>query len=446
MKHFHSRSVRAALVALPLSLYASTLLAQQPANGADSSVQTAQHGESSTQPISLTDALTLALSRNPELAAFGKERGATEAAVQQAGVLPNPTLGVIGDNLGNERARVDGDRSVELQVGQLIELGGKRGARVRLAETAHDLAGWDLESKRSDLLLRVTTAFIDVLAAQRGVALAEESLRLAQLVADVASKRAHAGKVSPVEETRARVALASTRIEVEQARRELTSARSRLGAQWNDPNPRFEAAKGELLADVLLPSRELLLQRISDNPDLKRWSSEIARREAGINVEKAKRVPDVTVSGGVKRFSQFNDTAYMVGISVPIPLFDRNRGGVLEATRRLGRTLDEQRAAETRVQSELDQAYQRAASALTQLDTLRMDVLPGAQSAFEATTKGYQLGKFGFLDVLDAQRALFQARAQQMRAAAEYQRAFAEIERLVGGAVQATTIAAPARQ
>jgi len=105
---------------------------------------------SAQEPAELTlrDALALALQRNSELAAFGKERAATEAAILQAGVLPNPVLEIAGDNRGNARKAEAGDRSTSIQLGQLIELGGKRGARVRVAEASRDLANWDYEAKR----------------------------------------------------------------------------------------------------------------------------------------------------------------------------------------------------------------------------------------------------------------------------------------------------------
>ena len=273
--------------------------------------------------VTLAQALSLAIDHNPELAALGKERAANEGAVEQAGALPNPALGIIVDSFGNSRVREQGDLTTGLQLDQLIELGGKRTARVRFAETNRDLAGWDYVSRRADLLLRVSTAFIDVVAGQQRQTLAEESVRLARLVVDAVAKRVQAGKVSPVEETRARLTSSSTQIELEQASRELLSARGRLGAFWNNPVPRFERAIGDLDTRPPLPPYEQLLKSMSNNPDIARWSSEIARREARVDIEKAKAVPDLTLIGGVKRFSQFNDTAYVLGVSIPIPLFDR---------------------------------------------------------------------------------------------------------------------------
>lgn len=399
-------------------------------------MQANQSGSTSEEPataLTLNQALALALQRNPELSAFSQELRASEAAVLQAGALPNPVLDLAGENLNNARLRDDGDRTTSIQIGQLIELGGKRAARIRLAEAGRDLANWDYEAKRIDVLSRVSQYFIDVVAAQQGQALAEESLQLAQQVADAVGNRVRAGKVSPIEETKAHLALSSAQVEREQARRQLAAGRKRLAAMWNNPNPRFQSAAGDLEKFASLPDYERLANGIRNNPDLARWTTEIARRQATIAAEKAKAVPDITVSAGASRFSHFNDHAYMLGISIPIPVFDQNRGGILEASRRLDKTMDEQRAAESRLLAELAQSFHRLGAIRSEIDTLRESILPGAHSAYDGATKGYQLGKFGFLDVLDAQRTLFQARSQYLKALADYHRGLSEIERLIGG-------------
>jgi cobalt-zinc-cadmium efflux system outer membrane protein len=382
--------------------------------------------------LTLTQALELALAKNAELSALRKELRASEADIAQAGVLPNPTLGIAAENLGNGRLSGDGDRATSIEFGQLIELGGKRAARVKIAETARDVTQWDYRAKVLEVQTRVRQSFIDVLASQQKLALVSESTTLAQQFADAVGKRVTAGKVSPVEETKARLELSAAQIEREQAKRELDAARNRLGATWNDPAPRFAQAIGDLAQLTPLPKYGELNRRIRNNPDLARWRSEIASRKATIDAERAKAVPDLSIGAGVSRFSRFDDHAYTISLSLPLPLFDRNRGGVLAANRRLDKTMDERRAAETRITAELAQAYSRLAAIRNEAETLRTSVLPGAQSAFDAANKGYQLGKFGFLDVLDAQRTLFRAREQHLRALADYHRGTNEIERLIG--------------
>ena len=389
--------------------------------------------------LTLNRARDLALAHNAELSAYARGFNANEAAVDQAGVLPNPVLGAAAQNLGNSRLKEDGDRASVLQIEQMIELGGKRAARIRLAETGRDLAAWDFHTRYADLILRVSRAFIDVLAGQQRQSLSEGSLALTRQFADSVSKRVEAGKTSPVEETRAKLSLYAAQAELERARRELAAARQQLAALWNNPAPRFEKSVGDLDQVMEIPDREHLFNRARENPDLARWKSEIAQAEANVSVAKAKAVPDLTLSGSVARFSQFNDTAYTVGISIPIPLFDRNRSGVLEASRLLHRARDLQLAAESRVYGELAAAEQRMAGIRAGIEALRDSILPGAQSAFDATRKGYELGKFAFIDVVDAERTLVQVRSQYLDALADYQRGVREIERLIGGELAAET-------
>ena len=416
------------------------LLAMLPAYAQNSQSLAKVVAPAEPAELTLRDALAFALARNPELAAFSQEIRATEAAVLQAGVLPNPTLDIGRDNLNNARKAEAGDRTTSLQIGQLIELGGKRAARIRLAQTGRDLANWDYEAKRTAMLSQVAQRLVDVLASQNRASLAEETVALTQQVTDAVAKRVQAGKVSPVQETKARLALASAEVDFEQAKRELISARQALGALWGEPNPRFHKAIGDLARTVPLPAYEKLAERVRNNPELARWATEIARRQAGVEAERAKAVPDVTLSAGVTRFSQFDDRAYMVGISIPIPVFDRNRGGILEASRRLDKAGDEQRAVGTRLTTELAQTYQRLAAVDKEIQIVRTTLLPGAQGAFDAAIQGYRLGKFGFLDVLDAQRTLFQARSQYLRALTDYQRGVGEIERLIGGPLDNPTV------
>lgn len=127
-------------------------------------------------------------------------------------------------------------------------------------------------------------------------------------------------------------------------------------------------------------------------------------------------------------------------LTLPIPVFDRDQGTILEARYRLARAGEERRSAEVRVLTELGATYAEPSSAFTEATTLQTDVLPGAQSAFEAFSEGYRQGKFGFLDVLDAQRTLFEARGRYLEALTDYHRAVADMERLIGEPLEAVTV------
>ncbi|MBU2288541.1 MAG: TolC family protein, partial [Gammaproteobacteria bacterium] len=140
----------------------------------------------------------------------------------------------------------------------------------------------------------------------------------------------------------------------------------------------------------------------------------------------------VTVSLGAKRDQEIGRNQAVIGLTIPLPLFDRNQGNVLEALRREDKARDELAVAQLQVESEAIQARERLATSRNEATSLAAEVLPGAQSAFDAATIGFELGKFSFLEALDAQRTLLAARTQYLRALAEAQRAAADLNRILG--------------
>ncbi len=239
------------------------------------------------------------------------------------------------------------------------------------------------------------------------------------------------------------MAEAGVRVESIQATSELATARKRLAATWGNPSPRFERAEGPVETLPALPALADLTTRLANAPSLLRARLEVNRRQALAQVERTRRIPDVTASLGAKRNEELGRNQAIFGISIPIPVFDRNQGNLLEALRRTDKARDELTAAEVRLGGELAQAHERLNAARQELDSLQKDILPGAQSAYDAATKGFELGKFSFLEVLDAQRTLLQAKSQYLRALSEGHRAAAEIERVLGDASSVTPAVNP---
>lgn len=388
--------------------------------------------------LALRDAVALALLHSPDLAAFAWETRAREARTLQAGRLPNPVVGVLAEDLGASKlASGTGSQPVvqpqtTLQLSQLIELAGKRTARQRLAARTRDLAAWDYEAARIDVLTQVTRAFIDVLVAQEMVALTAQTTQLVEQVQQSVGARVVAGMVSPIEETKAQLALATARVESNRALRLLDNSRGRLAAYWGSPEAQFQSAVGNLNVVPEMPSLAALRTRLSENPDLARWAVEISQRQAAVDVERSRRMPDVTLTAGYRRLNDLGGNAYIVGASLPLPLFDRNSGATEEAESRMAKAYEERRSAEARASAALAEAYRILASAHQEVIALRETVLPGSQQTFELVSEGYRLGKFGYLDVLDAQRTLIAAGGQYLRAVSDYHKAVADVERLIG--------------
>lgn len=380
-----------------------------------------------TGSLTLSEAIDLAMESSPELSAAANELRAFDGTVTQAGIVPNPEISTSVEDTQNKATR-----TTTIQVNQRIELGGKRSARIASAERGRDVATANLASKRLDIRATVIGGFFDVLVAQERVQQAGDLLTLAARASQAASRRVTAGKVSPVEETRARVAEASARVELNQAQRELLTTRKRLAATWGGATPRFERAEGrtDILPSVL--SGEENERRLSVAPVLRRARYEAERYSALADLERSRRVPDVTISLGSKKVEELGRNQTIVGFSVPFPIFDRNQGNVFEAQRRADKARDDLRAIELRLSTEVTQNEQRLRALVVEAKTLQNEIMPGAQSAYEAASKGFELGKFSFLEVLDAQRTFFQARAQYLRSLSDAHRTAAELERILG--------------
>lgn len=394
----------------------------------ETGVDVVQRTDENAVLLTLEAARKMALGANPELAAAQRELEAIAATVVQAQARPNPELETLVEDTRSAT------RTTTLQLNQPLELGGKRAARIDAAERGRDAARAELNAKRAEIRATVTAAFFDTLVAQERLRLARAGVELAQRATDATRRRVLAGKISPIEGTKARVAESGVRVELKLAESELATARKRLASTWGESAPRFERVEGDLEMLPPLPSRAGLERRMDASPNLRRARIEVARRLALAEIERSRRIPDLTVSLGAKRNNELGLDQAVFGVSIPIPLFDRNQGNLLEALHRADKARDELSATELRLSNELTQAFERLSVARSELESLKRDILPGAQSAYDAVFKGFELGKFSFLEVLDMQRTLLQAKSQGLRALVDAQRAAAEIERILGEA------------
>lgn len=397
--------------------------------------------------LSLREALAAALIHSPQLAAYAAEVRAREARIVQAGVAPNPVLELRAEDFGGSAATTSGEALVPpqttVQLSQLIELGGKRAARRDLATREREVAAWDYEAARIDTLTLVTRMFLDVLAAQRAVTLSGETLRLAAETQQAVANRVTAGVVSPIEATRADVLLAASRLEGDRARRTLDAARVRLATVIGTP-PSFGPLLGDLDALPAVPSFEELRSRLNQTPALARWITEIAQRQALVALEQSKRRPDLTLTGGYRRYAEIGSNAVVVGVSMPLPVFDKNRGAIAEAASRVAKAREEQRTAESVVMLALAESHRTLVIADAEVKALKAAIIPGAEETFAAISEGYRLGRFGYLDVLEAQRALLTYNAQLLTALAEFHKAVADVERLTGTRLDGVALLPPA--
>lgn len=379
--------------------------------------------------LSLDVALGLAMAANPEISVALREQEATEGARIQAGVRHNP---YISSEIQDTRSDT---QQITLQFNQEIELGNKRESRLALADILHTKATAELDALKAMIHANTVNAFYEVLVAQERLALSKSSFEVANAAVNAATKRVNAGKSSPVEETKSNIAASSAKIELNQSNSQLNSARKRLSALWGNPFPVFEQAYGDVENIPLVPSLENLLALLENAPAIEIANLEVSARGGSTKLARSQSTPNITISAGIVHNQELGLNQAILGLSAPIPLFDRNQGNVQEAVSLQYKAQDELIALKTQLATKLAGEHERLSVARLSAISLREEILPGAQNAFEAANKGFNAGKFNFLDVLDAQRTLFQAKSQYIQVLLDAHQAIAEIESILGHVV-----------
>ena len=231
--------------------------------------------------LTLREVLVLALRENPELAPYAWQTRADEARILQAGLQLNPELSLqVEDIVGTGSLRGAREAQTTLQLSQVIELGGKRTARTEVASQARGITRSEYELKRVEVLGDVTLRFIQVVANQHALGLAQTDRQLTETALRIVQERVAAGRGSALEERKAQVALARAELLVEGATHELNAARKKLAASWRSTQPAFERAEADLFARKVVPPFDELMARIARGPEFARWVSEQRLRDA----------------------------------------------------------------------------------------------------------------------------------------------------------------------
>jgi len=428
------RSIQSLMMISVLTAAAAVVRAEPPDSGSAGAPQAvADPYAGPSGELTLEEAVSLALRHSPLLAAGTQAVAAADARVVQAGLLPNPRLDIEVENFGGT-ADLRGFESAESTavISQPILLGGKRSRRRAVATTDSALAGRDLDAVKLDVGARTAAAFYGVLIAQDRQALANELLDLAQSVADTVQIRVDAGKVSPVESTRAQIEVSTASVRVIRSGRELAAARARLSATWGSSTTTFQRAVGTLPDPGPPPALHRLIPLLGETPEFRRLNDHIQRRRQVLDLENSLRVPDLALAAGPRRFEATGQSAWVAGLGLLIPIFDRNQGGRRAAEFEIERARRDAEAGRVAIETELVAVVEGLAAAAEVSEALSRDLVPAARGAFAAIETGYREGKFGFLDVLVAQRAFFDARSVLLDSLEEYALTRIELERIVG--------------
>ncbi len=377
-----------------------------------------------------TELLRQAQPTAPRLAEARAEIARAEGLARQARALPNPTVGVEVENFsGSGPFRGVDMAETTASIAQTIELGGKRSARVAVGRADLQAARARAARIQGEFAFDLAAAYAEAEASERRLQLATDQATLAQEDLRIATALVEAGREADLRRVQAQAALQAARADVEEARAARATAFSNLTALVGAPAP-ITSIPVSLLARAgdAFPAASLDPLRSSAYLAAEAEREAAARR---VRVERIRAVPDVTASVGVRRFNGDDATAVVAGISVPFPIFDRNRGNISAAQAELS-------AAEARLNAarlEAEAAVRSGSARLSAAESRLRAAQEGertAEEAYRLTRVGYEGGKLDLVELLNAQRALGEARAQSINAAVERLSAQAGLARLAG--------------
>ncbi|MBI2260796.1 MAG: TolC family protein [Caulobacterales bacterium] len=378
--------------------------------------------------LSLERALARAVEVDPGLPGVEARARAGDAAVRQADVRPNPTVGLMVENLptlggGNIIDRTETTLSYE----QRFERGGDRPARVALARSEAALVQAEAAIRRLDRLEQVQRAWAEALAAQAELEIARERLALAERFQIEVQRRVDMARDPLFAGARAEAELAQAQIDFDQAEIQARLARATLGRFWIgasdsslDPAD-FEdtSAAREIAGDAA----EIDLAVLAAQRDVAR---------ARVSLEQARAMPDATVSVGVRHFWDGQDLGLVVGGSIPLGRHDRNEGAIERA--RFEGVAAEADMAALRQEREREIARLQVLLASRALEAQRIagETLPQAERAVALVREGFARGGFSYNDVIAAQTALLTAKARRVAVLKQFHIDRARLDRLTG--------------
>ena len=378
--------------------------------------------------LTLQQAFARALGDDPGLKATTEARRAADAAVRQADRRPNPTLDATAENLGGTGLYQSLDRTeTTFSLSQKLEFGGDRQARTQLAERDAKAVRIGGEATRQDLLRDVELAYIDAQKAGADLEVAQARLALASEIVATVERRVEAARDPLMAGARSRTLLVDAEINVERARQADVAAKARLASFWLGTDDIAVDLASFVSVGELSASADP-----SANPELARSVALQERADAAVDVERARARPDPTVSAGVRLFNDVDETAFVVGVSIPLGIWDNNSAAVDRASADRQRARYETEALRRSLERQAATARSQIEIARSEIGSLDARLLPSAEEAVARAREGYAQGGFSYLDVLDAQRVLADARLQRISALYSYHRARAALARLTG--------------
>jgi len=366
--------------------------------------------------LQLSDVEGLALSNSPSMTAVEARVRAARWECVQAGLPPNPTVGYVGSEIGNEGAA--GQQGAFFS--QQFIRGGKLTCAQAVAAREAKRLEQELATERLRVLTDVRTAFYDYYLSQQRVALASELLSVGRKAAETAAQLVKAGEGSRTNAIQAEIEFRRAQAAADVAQQQVLADWRRVAAMTGHAAESLQGVEADIETLKQFGSWEETMSRVlTTSPQVASKVAAIDKATCQVAVERAAVVPDITAQLAVQYDDATNDTVTGVQVGMPLPLWNRNRGGIGRARAELTAARRQLEATEQRLSRQLAVVYGRTQNAATKLAALQSEVLPRARENLDLVNTGYQAGEVSFFELLIVQRTYFEVSVELLEALRE---------------------------
>ena len=361
-------------------------------------------------PLNLGAAVQLTLDQNPELQVYRLRDLGLAGLEKTAGLSPQFDLSAEAENIAGtgDLNGVD-EAEFTLALSSVIELGGKRDARLAATSAQRQIIDGERQARALDLIGEVTKRFVGVVANQARLDLAISARSLATDVLKSVERRIQAGAAPEAELYRARAQMTQAELAVTEAQSRLRASSLSLSVLWGDTEPDFVRVDGNLQNMGAAGDFNALFERTLQNPAIAIFASEERLREAEFQLAKTQSRTDIGWSVGVRQFQDTDDTALVAGVSVPLFSSARNTGALQSAQAARDEVAVRRESALLELRATLFDAYQQRKLGIETAELLRSDVVPALTRALQLTRTAYESGRYGYQEWAAARQELISA-------------------------------------
>jgi cobalt-zinc-cadmium efflux system outer membrane protein len=382
-------------------------------------------------PLTLDEALAMANKNSPRLHAANALLARATAATQTARAYTNPQAEYFIGNQSARPVKTPGTPGLLQHYAgyQTIEMPHERATRREVADLGRTIQSYDRDTEQLSVTSNVKHAFYEALRWKHEVGHARENLALVQDLRNRVEVEVRVGEKGRLELTRAEAELARANFGVRSAQINLVDAVASLRAVIAAPPDIAIDPRGDLEPPVHLgPLDELRAIVLKNHPVIAGANVAIEQADVELEHQKALRVPQPTFYGEWER--QPDLTFWRVGVTVPVPLWDRRKGQIADATATIRQASAVRNQRQLELTAALERAYESYQLADQQTRSLEAGSLREAESAVEAARNAYKFGERGIVEVLDAQRVLQTVRGDLLDAQFARQSALIDLEEL----------------